>query len=78
MRWNWRTPENEGEVRRAGLVKSSDAEIQDLGKCSDTCEPILATLVAEPALSSCEFAEVTGGYWADIIVKLEDNSSGRL
>jgi len=38
----------------------------------------LATLVAEPALSSREFAEVARGHWADIIVELEDDSSGGL
>jgi len=38
----------------------------------------LATLVAEPALSSREFAEVARGHRADIIVELEDDSSGGL
>lgn len=36
----------------------------------------LATLVTEPALSSCEFAEVARGHWTEIIVELEDDSSG--
>lgn len=36
----------------------------------------LASLVAEPAFSGCELAEVTRGHWADIIVELEDDSSG--
>ena len=38
----------------------------------------LATLVAEPALSSRELAEVARGHWANIIVELENDSSGGL
>lgn len=38
----------------------------------------LAPLVAKSALSSRELAEVTRGPRTDIIVELEDNSSGRL
>ena len=38
----------------------------------------VTTLVAEPALSSREFAEVARGHWTDIIVELEDDSSGGL
>ena len=37
-----------------------------------------AALVAEPAFSSREFAEIARGHWTDIVVKLEDDSPGRL
>jgi len=38
----------------------------------------LATLVPKPAFSSRELTEVSRGHWADIIVKLEDDSSSGL
>lgn len=34
----------------------------------------LASLVAEPAFSSCELTEVARGHRTDVIVELEDNS----
>jgi len=37
-----------------------------------------ATLVTETGFSSREFAKVAGGHGADIIIELEDDSSGGL
>jgi hypothetical protein len=33
------------------------------------------SFVSEPVLACCEFPEITGSFWDDIIVELENNAS---